>query len=147
MTRTRFWALVAAAAPAAFPVVLLGQTFHTQKYDIGGQGFFDYLTVDTATDRVFVSRGTHIQVVDAATGEVVGEITDLPASHAPARLASAPWHNPLRRRCQVCAPKPAADAANRSTAAAAPRRARARRGSSLSPCSRAPSDAGRSPAR
>jgi DNA-binding beta-propeller fold protein YncE len=81
MTRTKLWALVAAAAPVAFPVALLGQTFRTQKFDIGGQGFFDYLTVDTATDRVFVSRGTHIQVADAATGKVVGDIVNLPRTH------------------------------------------------------------------
>jgi DNA-binding beta-propeller fold protein YncE len=74
-------ALLAGVAPAAFPCVLHGQSFHAQRYDIGGQGFFDYLTVDTATNRVFVSRGTHIQVVDAATGKEVGDIADLPRTH------------------------------------------------------------------
>lgn len=91
MTRTMLWALVAAAAPAAIPVALLGQTFHTQRYDIDGQGFFDYLTVDTATNRVFVSRGTHIQVVDAATGKVVGDISNLPRTHG-ALIVNATGH-------------------------------------------------------
>jgi DNA-binding beta-propeller fold protein YncE len=81
MTRTIFWALLAGAAPVALPCALHAQAFHTQRYDIGGQGFFDYLTVDTATNRVFVSRGTHIQVVDAATGKVVGDIANLPRTH------------------------------------------------------------------
>jgi DNA-binding beta-propeller fold protein YncE len=74
-------AALAAAVAAALPLSLHAQSFHTQRYDIGGQGFFDYLSVDTATGRVFVSRGTHIQVVDAATGKVVGDIADLPRTH------------------------------------------------------------------
>ena len=81
MTRTMLRALLVAAAPLAIPCVLHAQSFHTQRYDIGGEGFFDYLTVDTATDRVFVSRGTHIQVVDASTGKVVGDIKGLPRTH------------------------------------------------------------------
>lgn len=81
MTRTILCALLVAAAPVAAPWVLHAQSFHTQRYDVGGQGFFDYLSVDTATDRVFVSRGSHIQVVDARTGKVVGDITNLPRTH------------------------------------------------------------------
>ena len=81
MTRTMLCALFALAAPAALPPALTAQTFHTQRYDIGGQGFFDYLSVDTAHNRVFVSRGTHIQVVDAATGKVVGDLTGLARTH------------------------------------------------------------------
>lgn len=57
------------------------QSFTSQRFDIGGQGFFDYLSVDTATGRVFVSRGTHIQVVDGATGKQVGDIPNTPRTH------------------------------------------------------------------
>lgn len=81
MTRTNLRAALAGAAIMAFPGALHAQSFHTQRYDIGGQGFFDYLTVDSATDRVFVSRGSHIQVVDAGTGKVVGDLTNLPRTH------------------------------------------------------------------
>ena len=38
---------------------------------VGGDGFWDYVTADTTTHRVFVTHGTHVQVVDAATDSVV----------------------------------------------------------------------------
>jgi len=72
---------LALAATLAFPAGARAQSFTTQRFDIGGEGFFDYLSVDTATQRVFVSRGTHIQVVDGRTGKVVGDITDTPRTH------------------------------------------------------------------
>ena len=74
-------ALAAAIAGAAVPAVLSAQTFTVQKFDVGGQGFFDYLSVDTATNRVFISRGTHIQVVDGTTGKAVGDIPNTPRTH------------------------------------------------------------------
>jgi DNA-binding beta-propeller fold protein YncE len=63
------------------PRTARGQSFTAQRFDIGGQGFFDYLSVDTATGRVFVSRGTHIQVVDGSTGKPVGDIPNTPRTH------------------------------------------------------------------
>jgi DNA-binding beta-propeller fold protein YncE len=83
--------LLLAAAVLALPLRTGAQQFKTQKFDIGGEGFFDYLSVDTATNRVFVSRGTHIQVVDAATGKVVGDITDTPRTHG-ALIVNATGH-------------------------------------------------------
>ena len=80
MTRSAAAAL-SLLALCLIPCTARAQTFRTQKFDIGGQGFFDYISVDTATDRVFVSRGTHIQVVDGATGKMVGDITDTPRTH------------------------------------------------------------------
>ena len=57
------------------------------KYNIGGDGGTDYLNVDAATGRVFISRGTHVMVVDGATGKVVGDILDTPRVHG---IAFAP---------------------------------------------------------
>jgi hypothetical protein len=82
MTRIiRSATLAAALAALVTPARLRGQTFTAQKMDVGGQGFFDYLSVDTATNRVFISRGTHIQVVDGATGQAVGDIPNTPRTH------------------------------------------------------------------
>ena len=67
------------------------QRFSTRKFDIGGEGFFDYLTADAATGRVFVSRGTHIMVVDGATGKVIGDIPNLSRTHG-ALLVPATGH-------------------------------------------------------
>lgn len=74
-------ALAAAMAGPVVPATLTAQTFTVQKFDVGGQGFFDYVSVDTARNRVFISRGTHIQVVDGATGKAVGDIPNTPRTH------------------------------------------------------------------
>ena len=75
----------------AFPAMLSAQTFTTQKWNIGGDGFFDYMSVDPGSGHVFVSRGTHIMVVDGATGQVVGDIPNTPRVHG-AALALADNH-------------------------------------------------------
>jgi hypothetical protein len=41
----------------------------------GGGEYFDYITVDSATRRVYLSHGTEFLVVDADSGAVVGTIT------------------------------------------------------------------------
>jgi DNA-binding beta-propeller fold protein YncE len=56
-------------------------TFKVEKFDIKGEGGTDYLTVEPATGRVFVSRSTHMMVVDGATGKVVGDIPNTPGVH------------------------------------------------------------------
>jgi DNA-binding beta-propeller fold protein YncE len=56
-------------------------TFKVQKWNIGGEGGTDYLTVEPGTGRVFVSRSTHVMVVDGRTGKVLGDIPDTPRMH------------------------------------------------------------------
>src|SRR5713101_6954349 len=51
-----------------------------KKVALGGEGGWDYLTADSATHRLFISRGTHIMVVDA-DGKVVGDISNLKGTH------------------------------------------------------------------
>jgi len=57
------------------------QTFTVQKFDIKGEGGTDYVTAEPATGRVFVSRATHVMVVEGATGKVLGDIPDTPGVH------------------------------------------------------------------
>ena len=74
--------LLAAAAFAALPALAAAQQqFKMEKANIGGEGGTDYVTADPATGRVFVSRGTHVMVVDGATMKVVGDIPDTPRMH------------------------------------------------------------------
>jgi YVTN family beta-propeller protein len=54
---------------------------------IGGSGAFDYLTVDPAAKRLYVTHGTEIVVIDTATDKIVGRITDTPRVHG---IAIAP---------------------------------------------------------
>ena len=48
---------------------------------LGGDGGWDYLTFDPATKHVFISRSTHVMVVDPQTGTVVGDIPNTPGVH------------------------------------------------------------------
>lgn len=52
-----------------------------KKVKLGGNGGWDYLEVDPATHRLFVSRGTHVIVVDPDQGKIVGDIPDTQGVH------------------------------------------------------------------
>src|SRR5258705_11692812 len=80
------WALAFAASAAA-----QAPAFKVEKFDIKGDGGTDYVTADAATGRVFVSRATHMMVVDGATGKVLGDIPDTPGVHG-AGLAPKAGH-------------------------------------------------------
>jgi YVTN family beta-propeller protein len=43
--------------------------------------YFDYITVDSAARRVYLSHGTEIKVIDADIGNLVGNITGLKQDH------------------------------------------------------------------
>jgi YVTN family beta-propeller protein len=56
--------------------------YHAGKeIPIGGEGGWDYLTVDSAAHRLYVSHGTHVVVVDTQSNKVVGDIPDTPGVH------------------------------------------------------------------
>src|SRR5438477_5487512 len=49
--------------------------YHVDKtYKVGGDGGWDYLTVDSKARRVYISRSTHVMVLDADSAAVVGDI-------------------------------------------------------------------------
>ena len=48
---------------------------------IGGAGAFDYLTVDSAAKRLYVTHGTEVVVIDLTTNAIVGRIADTPRVH------------------------------------------------------------------
>ncbi|HEY6107991.1 MAG TPA: hypothetical protein VIV56_03710, partial [Gemmatimonadales bacterium] len=73
----------------AWPGVSHAQSFKVAKYNIGGDGGTDYLTAEPGTGRVFVSRGTHVMVVDGTTGKVLGDIPDTPRVHGIALVAKS----------------------------------------------------------
>jgi hypothetical protein len=52
-----------------------------KKFPIGGQGAWDYLTVDAQTHRLFVPRSTHTMVIDAESGKVLGDIPGQKIAH------------------------------------------------------------------
>src|SRR6195952_4255923 len=65
----------------ASPLVGHSQTFKVEKFDIKGEGGTDYVAVEAATGRVFVSRATHMMVVEGSTGRVLGDIPNTPGVH------------------------------------------------------------------
>ena len=58
-----------------------------KEIPVGGEGGWDYLTVDSAGQRLYVSHGTKVVVIDLAKDQVVGEITNTPGVHG---IAIAP---------------------------------------------------------
>src|SRR5215469_6559680 len=73
------------------PSIGSAQTFKVEKFDIKGEGGTDYVAVESATGRVFVSRGTHMMVVEGANGKVIGDIQNTPGVHG-AGIATKAGH-------------------------------------------------------
>lgn len=67
------------------PVCAQPASWHVSKtLHIGGQGGWDYVTVDPGTNRLFVTRSTHTQIVDITNGKVLGDIPGQQRSHGTA---------------------------------------------------------------
>jgi DNA-binding beta-propeller fold protein YncE len=65
-----------------------GPGYHVvMTYKVGGEGGWDYLIADADARRVYISRGTHVMVLDADSGKSVGDIPDTPGVHG---IALAP---------------------------------------------------------
>jgi DNA-binding beta-propeller fold protein YncE len=52
-----------------------------RKFALGGEGGWDYLAIDSQSRRLYVSRSTHVMVIDADSGIVVGDIPNTPGVH------------------------------------------------------------------
>ena len=53
----------------------------TKTYPIGGEGAWDYLTVDAPSHRLFVPRTTHTQIIDEDSGKVLGDVPGQKGAH------------------------------------------------------------------
>jgi YVTN family beta-propeller protein len=61
---------------------LAQKPFQVEKtWTVGGEGGWDYLTVDTANHRVFLSHMTTVEVVDTNTGKLLGTIKGFTKTH------------------------------------------------------------------
>src|SRR2546430_8133601 len=54
------------------------------KYSVPGNGGWDYITIDSAARRLYLSHGTEVNVVDADNGKLIGTIPDTPGVHGAA---------------------------------------------------------------
>ena len=53
----------------------------TARYQPGGEGGWDLLAIDSAAQRLYLSRSTRVQVLDLHSGKLVGEIPNTPGVH------------------------------------------------------------------
>jgi len=79
-------ALVALSAAMLFVQSSSGYKVET-RYPVPGNGGFDYLSIDSAARRLYLSHGTEANVVDADNGKLIGTISDTPGIHG---IAIAP---------------------------------------------------------
>ena len=63
------------------PVVAQTNWGVAKTFQIGGQGSWDYVTVDAPTHRLFVPRSTHTMVIDAGSGKTLGDIPGQKIAH------------------------------------------------------------------
>jgi DNA-binding beta-propeller fold protein YncE len=71
--------LISAAGAYAAPQ---GSSYKVlRRMPVGGEGGWDYLMVDPDSHRIYISRGTHVMVVDEISGKVVGDIPDTKGVH------------------------------------------------------------------
>ena len=84
-----FSVLRRALAGAALTAVFAGSALMTaqgpykvvDKWKLGGEGGWDYLTADGAVHRLYITRGMRVDVVDTTSGKIVGTIGNLHGVH------------------------------------------------------------------
>lgn len=81
LTLVLFAGASAALAQTHWGVV---KTFH-----IGGEGAWDYVTVDPRTRRLYVTRTTHTMVIDATSGKIIADIPGQKRAHGVAIVPEA----------------------------------------------------------
>ena len=60
----------------------MAQSYHVAgTYTLGGDGFWDYLYLDSASNRLYIGRNDRVMVVDPASGKLIGEVTGLQRAH------------------------------------------------------------------
>lgn len=72
--------LAGCASPAATGLAAVG------TIPAGGQGGWDYITVDSAAARAYVARATRVMVLPLDDGNAVGEVADVPGAHGVALI-------------------------------------------------------------
>jgi DNA-binding beta-propeller fold protein YncE len=70
-----------ASAISATPAASSGPLAVLKTIPLGGDGGWDYLTVDSSNHRLFIARATRVMVVDLLTDKLLAEIPDTPGCH------------------------------------------------------------------
>src|SRR5436309_12921973 len=80
---SKFFKFVSIMATLCAGVIITraGEYRLLKEIPVGGEGGWDYLSVDSAGRRLYVSHGNAVVVIDIDTEKVVGEIKDTPGVH------------------------------------------------------------------
>ncbi|MEO8999711.1 MAG: YncE family protein [Rhodanobacter sp.] len=70
-----------AATPAAVPVYAV-----TAQHALGGDGGWDYLSLDPAAHHLFIARNDRVMVVDTTSGKLLAEIPGMQHAHGVALM-------------------------------------------------------------
>jgi hypothetical protein len=87
--RTKAYLFTAFLFLAPLPAAAQTDWAVTQTLPIGGEGSWDYLTVDSQTQRLYVPRSTHTMVIDAASGKVLADLPGQKIAHGVALVPQA----------------------------------------------------------
>src|SRR5215469_15332504 len=82
-------AVSSSAQPSPADASESGPYHVSQIFPIGGEGGWDYLTVDPEHHLLYVPRSTHTMVIDAATGKVVADMPGQKRNHGVALAPAA----------------------------------------------------------
>jgi DNA-binding beta-propeller fold protein YncE len=80
---------IAQAQPSTITGSDTGPYHVSQTFHVGGEGGWDYLTVDPEHKLLYVPRSTHTMVLDANTGKTVADIPGQKRNHGVAIVPSA----------------------------------------------------------
>ena len=72
---------LAACVVVPFAHAQTGPYSVVDKWTIGGEGGWDYLTADPSASLLYLTHGTRVEVIDTKTGKPVGAITGLKGTH------------------------------------------------------------------
>lgn len=73
----------------SLPVLAQSDWTVTKTLPIGGEGGWDYLTVDPQTHRLYVPRSTHTMVIDPESGKTIADIPGQKRAHGVAVVPQA----------------------------------------------------------
>lgn len=90
LKKTIIGALLLGVFTAAGATTVSYHLANTYKFGAapGGREYFDYITVDSTSRRIYLSHGTEVLVVNADTGALEGKISGLELSHGVALVPS-----------------------------------------------------------
>src|ERR1700719_2284689 len=87
LSRSFIWACVVSCSllllggALVFAATDVGGYKVIRRMPVGGDGSWDYLRVDPDAHRIYISRSTHMMVVDEVSGKVIGDIPDTKGIH------------------------------------------------------------------